>query len=159
AYYLSPTGDDAADGLSPVTAWRTLARASATVLAPGDRLLLEGGAHFDGTLELGPEDAGSPAGPVVVGTFGTGRPIIEAGNGSAIVVTGTGGVEISDLVVVGNPTAYDRWTGILLTNKQPDAKRLGHVHLTRVEVSGFKRGIEVSASGSAGFRDVLVAEA
>jgi hypothetical protein len=158
-YYLAPTGDDAADGRSPGTAWRSLARASAAVLAPGDRLLLEGGARFGGTLQLGPGDAGYPARPVVVGAFGTGRPVVEAGDASAIVITGTGGVEISDLMVVGGPAAYDRWAGILLSNEQPDGKRLGHVHLRRVEVSGFKRGIEVSASGSLGFGDVLVADA
>jgi hypothetical protein len=66
--HVSPAGDDSADGLSPATAW-TLARASAAVLRPGDRLLLQGGARFPGTLELGPQDAGDPARPVVIGAF------------------------------------------------------------------------------------------
>jgi hypothetical protein len=33
------------------------------------------------------------------------------------------------------------------------------VHLNRVNVSGFKRGIEVAASGTVGFRNVLIADA
>jgi 3-phytase len=41
AYYVdSAAGSDQADGSSPATAWRSMAKASAAPLAPGDRLLL-----------------------------------------------------------------------------------------------------------------------
>jgi hypothetical protein len=49
-YYLRRQGDDAADGLSMSTAWRTLPRAAAA-LRPGDTLYLEPGVH-DGDLTL-----------------------------------------------------------------------------------------------------------
>lgn len=48
-YYLSPKGCDSNDGLTPETAWKTLARMSdAPELCPGDVVLLERGAMFRG---------------------------------------------------------------------------------------------------------------
>ncbi len=158
-FYVSPRGDDTAVGLSPATAWRSLARASAEVLRPGDHLLLEGGAHFAGTFELGPQDAGDATDPVVIAAYGSGAPVIDAGDASAMVIAGTAGIEINDVTAVGNAQAYERWAGILLTNEQPDGGLLEHVHLNHVDISGFRRGIEVAASGTGGFRDVLIADA
>ena len=158
-FHVSPRGDDTAAGLSPATAWRSLARASTEVLRPGDRLLLEGGARFAGTLELGPQDAGNATDPVVIAAYGSGGPVIDAGDAPAMVIADTAGIEINDVTAVGSAQAYQRWAGILLTNEQPDGDLLEHVHLNRVDVSGFKRGIEVAASGTVGFRDVLIANA
>ena len=39
-YHVAPGGDDTADGLTPETAWSTLAKASSQRYRPGDRLLL-----------------------------------------------------------------------------------------------------------------------
>ncbi len=46
-YYVSPEGDDAADGLAAATAWRTLAHAMAQ-LSAGDTLYLEAGRYIAG---------------------------------------------------------------------------------------------------------------
>ena len=73
-YYISATGDDAADGTSPATAWQTLNRATAAQLPPGTQVLLEGGAQFTGPLALTAEDAGDPGNPVYVGSYGQGLP-------------------------------------------------------------------------------------
>ncbi|MCX6997486.1 MAG: hypothetical protein NTV49_10475 [Kiritimatiellaeota bacterium] len=41
-YYVSQSsGNDASDGNSPSTAWKTLARASQLSYAPGDKILLK----------------------------------------------------------------------------------------------------------------------
>ncbi|WP_214370093.1 right-handed parallel beta-helix repeat-containing protein [Pseudonocardia sp. H11422] len=156
-YYLSPAGDDDADGRSPATAWRSLDRANAVAFRPGDALLLEGGARFTGTLVLDQRDGGDPAAPVVIGAYSAGGPVIEASHAPAVSIS-TSGVEIRDLTAVGEGSAYDRWAGILLVNDRTDGRLLEHVHVSRVDVSGFKRGIEVTASGPAGFHDVLVSE-
>src|SRR5262245_65505565 len=42
-YYVSPSGDDTANGWTKTTAWRTLSRAAQQRFNAGDRLLLEGG--------------------------------------------------------------------------------------------------------------------
>jgi hypothetical protein len=75
-YYLDPVGSNSADGLSPGTAWRTLDRLHGVVLAPGDRVLLRGGARFTGMLQLDQADAGNAAKPVTIGSYGQGRATI-----------------------------------------------------------------------------------
>ncbi len=79
-YYVSSTqGDDAAAGTSPAQPWRTLARASAQPLAPGDAVLLRAGERFVGQLVIG--SSGAPGRPVRVGRYGEGdKPLIDAGS-------------------------------------------------------------------------------
>ena len=43
-------GDDAADGATPATAWRSLDRVNRATLAPGDRVLFKRGGLWRGTL-------------------------------------------------------------------------------------------------------------
>ena len=50
--YLSPTGDDAADGLTPQTAWRTIERLNRETLEAGDFVLFERGGLFRGGRPL-----------------------------------------------------------------------------------------------------------
>lgn len=52
--YLSPKGDDAADGLTPATAWRTTARLKDEELAPGSFVLFERGGLFRGGVKTYP---------------------------------------------------------------------------------------------------------
>jgi parallel beta-helix repeat protein len=89
-YHLSADGDDGQAGTSPETAWRSLARAGAASLRPGDRLLLARGSSFSGRLDLkasGTEDA-----PIVVTAYGAGTAPQITGDcvdviGSHIVVS------------------------------------------------------------------------
>ncbi|MDP9376582.1 MAG: hypothetical protein M3P40_03235, partial [Actinomycetota bacterium] len=83
-FYLSPTGDDAASGTSSGSPWRSLARASNAVLRPGDHVLLEGEASFDGSLTLDAADAGDATAPVVVGSYGGGRATIRPASGAGV---------------------------------------------------------------------------
>lgn len=95
----STTGDDQADGLSPETAWRTLAKASQFRYGSGNKLLLRQGDiwqnetlffHADGSLEE----------PALLSSYGTGpRPRIHAGMGKAVGVklVNSSGVRISGL--------------------------------------------------------------
>ena len=50
--YLSPRGDDAADGLAPATAWRTTERLNAEKLAPGSFVLFERGGVYRGGVKV-----------------------------------------------------------------------------------------------------------
>ena len=49
--YLSPTGDDAADGLTPQTAWRTIERLNRETLEAGAFVLFERGGLFRGGVK------------------------------------------------------------------------------------------------------------
>ncbi len=77
-YIDARSGDDANDGLSDQTAWKSLARIGQVRLRAGDRVLLKRGATFEGSLLI--ENAeGTEDSPVVVDAYGDGHePIIDA---------------------------------------------------------------------------------
>ncbi len=163
-YYLSPTGSDTADGLTPATAWRTLAAANAVALGPGDGVRLQGGATFAGTLTIGPADAGTAAAPVTVSSFGTGRATISSGLADGIDVTDTSGVAISNLDVVGGGSAVALTAiGISLFDDLPaTAARLANgITIDSVDVTGFGDvGVGIgSATVTTGFDHVTVSNA
>jgi len=159
-YYFSPAGNDQSNG-SAETPFQTLAKASSLSLNPGDRLLLQGGQRFTGTILLNASDAGTPEKPVHIGSYGQGRAIIDAGAGSAISVMNAAGVEIADLVLVGAGAASSRGSGVSFTNTLGSRRKLNHIRVRNVEARGFgKEGIFIcgrAADGTAsGFTDVLI---
>jgi hypothetical protein len=154
-YYVSGSGNDAATGTSPATAWRTLGRASSATLAPGSRLLLQGGKTFDGQLTLDDRDAGSGSDPVIVGSYGSGVATIHAVTGSGLYVHDTAGVDIENLNVVGGPQPGGSGTGINVYNDLPSGHRLDHIEINNITVTGFVDGIAVGGKNSqSGFGDV-----
>lgn len=66
----SRAGDDAQDGSVPERAWRTLEKANAIELQPGDRLLLRAGGEWTGQLK--PRGSGRAGKPIVVDRYGDG---------------------------------------------------------------------------------------
>jgi len=151
-YYLSPSGDDAAAGTSPETAWRSLSRASRAVLRPGTRLLLQGGQRFTGQLTLDRADAGDADRPVVISSYGRGLATISSGS-TAIYLHDTAGVDVSDLDLVGRHGA----AGLNVYNDLPAGHRLGHVVVAGVRATGFANGIVIGGqNGGAGFGQVRI---
>src|ERR1039458_10114590 len=156
-YYVSPSGKDSAAGTSPATAWRTLRPASRAVLAPGAELLLQGGKRFTGPLEFDKQDAGSAARPVRVGSYGQGRATIVARTGSGIAVYDTGGIDIEDLAIAGTGRALHNGDGINLYSGLWSSRKLDHIVIEHVDISGFSNGISMGdGNGSTGFRDVTI---
>ena len=76
-YYVSPSGNDAAAGTSPTTAWRSVTRVNTAKLAPGDSVLFEGGKSFSGLLQ--PPASGSVAAPIVFASYGAGSANLISG--------------------------------------------------------------------------------
>jgi hypothetical protein len=79
-YYVDcAKGRDAAAGTSPATAWRTLDRASAAALRPGDAIRFKRGARCVGVFA--PTRSGTKAKPIVAEPYGAGkrRPVIDGG--------------------------------------------------------------------------------
>lgn len=138
-YYVRESGNDSADGRASATAWRTIDRANAADLEPGDRLMFEGGGRFAGRLVIGPEDAGTARKPVTVSSFGRGRATIDAGTGGGILVHDAGGVRILRLNVVGSGRAAgNRSDGIsFYTDLAVPGSLLRLARVEHVEVSGF----------------------
>jgi hypothetical protein len=138
-YYIRPSGEDRQSGTSAKQAWRTLQRASQTQYAPGDRLLLEKGVTFNGTLTLNVIPPGTPdLPPMMVGTFGRGRATIDAGRGAGIVIANTGGIRIQNLNIVGIGRANgNEKNGVSLWMDQPGDVRLTGIRIENVTVRGF----------------------
>ncbi|MFB7497274.1 right-handed parallel beta-helix repeat-containing protein [Streptomyces sp. NPDC056161] len=154
-FYVSEHGNDSADGTSPGSAWRTLHQADQVRYRPGDRLLLHGGARFEGSLRLDGGEAGRPRQPVIVGSYGRGRATIVSAKGPAIEVVGTAGVEVRDLIVRGGSARAFQDGGISFYNDLPGPERLAHIVVSGVDVSGFRHGVQLGAQRW-GFRDVRV---
>jgi hypothetical protein len=137
-YYVRPTGNDASSGTSEQTAWRTLGRVSSADLNAGDRVLLEAGAVFAGQLRFGPEDAGTATNPVTVGSYGSGRAMIEPGDQTGLRVHNAGGYAIAGLVLRGSGRGQNAGSGIHFLNTVGGATKLEYVRIDNVDVSGFR---------------------
>jgi hypothetical protein len=157
-YYISPSGNDAAAGTSPATAWRTLHKASNFRFPPGTRVLLQGGKRFDGQLKLGARDGGNASNPVVIGSYGNGDATILPVDTTGISVYNTSGIQIQNLNLVGQ-LGSDQNNGINVFSTKPAGQRLQHIVISRVSVTGFLNGIAVGGTNpGAGFSDVTISD-
>jgi len=138
-YYVSPSGNDGHLGTSAQIAWRTLDKVNAVDLNPGDRVLLEAGHDYPGNLLLTAEDAGTPMQTVIIGSYGSGRARIKAGNSSGVTVRNAGGVEVKDLVVMGDDYKTNIGSGIKIVNELSNNQKLEYIRVHNVEASGFGR--------------------
>lgn len=158
-YYVSPSGSDAAAGTSPATAWRTLSRADKQTYQPGERLLLQGGATFTGSLEFKAGTAGDAAHPVTVGSYGSGLAVISSSAAPAITVFDTAGITLQNLVIKGPGASSSRSAGVDVYNTLSGNRRLAGITISGLDVSGFRDGISIGGgAGSSGFTDVSVSD-
>lgn len=81
-YYVdSSAGNDGNNGVTPQTAWKSLARASQTNLQPGDSLLLARGAWWEDRLDI--SASGRLGQPITITAYGQGeKPRIAAPDSS-----------------------------------------------------------------------------
>ena len=68
-YYVSNNGNDSNDGLSPETAWKTIARVNQDTYIPGDKILFERGGEWENTT-LQPQGSGSAVAYITIGAYG-----------------------------------------------------------------------------------------
>lgn len=85
-YYVSVSGDDSANGLTPSQAWRTLDKINSTIFQPGDKILLKAGEVWYGQLKM--QGSGSKGKPITLSSWGEGRPVINIGRarGAAVLI-------------------------------------------------------------------------
>jgi hypothetical protein len=101
-HYLDcDAGSDAADSLTPGTAWRTAAKAGSVTYQPGDSLLLKRGTRCEGMLW--PKGSGNLQAPIHISAYGLGAlPIIVGGSESAgLRLSNQQYWEIENLEVIG----------------------------------------------------------
>lgn len=156
-FYISPQGNDGNSGTSDSQPWLTLARANAVRFKAGDRLLLQGGETFKGSLEFDQDDVATVLQPITVASYGQGKATIEVPAGNGITLSNTMAFRISNLDIIAkddNPSG----TGILAVNDRPGDLKLPSIRLDHLDISGFKHyGILIDGNrGKSGFRDVVV---
>ena len=69
-YYVDPAGDDAKDGQSEKSAWRSVGHVNATTFAPGDKILFHRGGEW--REALAPNCSGAPDKPITFDAYGAG---------------------------------------------------------------------------------------
>jgi hypothetical protein len=157
-YYVSPTGDDTADGRSKKEAWRTLDRVAMQTFAAKDRLLLQGGGVFQGSIQLSPDNS---AGDIEIGTYDHGRAVIDAGNGPGIVISNLSGVKITGLEIRGSGQQSNTADGILIVSGvdpiPPNTIHYSDFVIHDIEVHDFKHfGILIHSHWGTGLNDASV---
>jgi len=107
AYYVSPSGDDANDGLSPLTAWKTIAKVNSFTFAGGDTILFEGGKVFnDAILHC---KSGTAGNRITYGSYGGSRATIQSNNAYCITIDDVSYVVVRDLIVQGTNQVEEYW--------------------------------------------------
>jgi hypothetical protein len=157
-YYIRPSGDDMKDGKSPETAWKTIERANKNTFKTGEKLLLEGGFTYQGTIHLDSADGGTKGNPLLISKFGDGIAIIEANDNRGLYAYNCAGIRVSNLTFRGSGVGKNNASGIEFfidfTNKS-----LYHIEIDSCEVSGFHQyGILIHGdkSDTSGFRNVRI---
>ena len=130
-YYLSPAGDDAGPG-TEARPWKSLHPVNQADLEPGDRVLLQGGKIFVGTLTLDSADSGAAGRALLITSYGPGRATIDAGNGIAIRCESSSYVIVRNVNCMGSGRkGGNSSSGIFLSGAK-------NIEIDQVDVSGFR---------------------
>ena len=131
-YYVSSAGSDSLDGTSIDKAWKTIGRVNREKLVPGMQVLFEGGATFEGTIELNESDTGAPGKPVILSSFGNGMAVINGASTLALKVENCRFFTVKNLKFKGNGRKEgNQADGLYLTG-------CSHGEIDSVEISGFQ---------------------
>ncbi len=114
-YYVdSQTGRDSNDGLTEVSAWKTVAKVNFFPFAPGDRILFRRDRVWHETLQ--PHCSGSPKRSILFGAYGVGSPPALT---NSITITGwgpdTGGHRWAEIWTASSQAGNSGWTNNVLT--------------------------------------------
>jgi Right handed beta helix region len=159
-YYVSSTGNDDNSGLSSDQAWKTLDRVGTLTLEPGDRVFLEGGQRFIGSLSFDHHDSGTEAAPITVTSYGSGRATIDAGGGHGLYAYNTAGFLISSINFIGTGRTDNTADGLAFYTDLPGDVKLPGIRVEEIDVAGFGRnGIAIGGwNGRTGFRHVRISK-
>ncbi len=133
--------------------------AGSSVLSTDDFSLTE----TPNTIALGAEDTGTAANPIVIGSYGTGRATLQAGDGMALFAVNASGIEVNDLRFTGSYNALGQSganisSGVEFQNTLANNTKLNYLRVNNVETSGFKLdGIRIAGYNvKSGFNDVRI---
>jgi hypothetical protein len=151
AYYVdSQAGNDAADGRSEQTAWKSLDRVNAGEFGPGDRILLRAGSQWSGYLA--PGGSGQEGAPICLDRYGDGpKPQIN-GQGktlTTLLLLNVQHWEVSNLDITNTGTRRQPGrTGVLV--KLQDSGVAEHIRLRGLDVHDVNGSLVKSQGGGSG---------
>lgn len=137
-YYISNSGNDANNGLSPVYPFQSIDKLNSIInkLQPGDAVLFERGGYFQGQINI--SVSGNENNPIIFGAYGTGKNPAVSGS-----------------VPVKNWSLYKG--NIFKAETDYDIKNLfcngKQLTLARYPNSGFLKVKEPFSDGTKGFKD------
>lgn len=163
-YYISPFGNDSNSGISQKQPWQSIDQVNATRLQPGDSVWFHANQTFKGNLTLSEAGISVSDEPITFGSYGEGRATIDAGVGHGFLAKNRGSVRIVNLNFVGAGPEENKSSGIWFVNSLSEQKKLTHICIEKVNVSGFKyAGIGIAAQpidkGWSGFSNVKITHA
>ncbi len=137
-YVDAALGNDAQNGLTALTAWKSLDKINATVFEPGDSILFKSGQTWTGQLK--PKGTGASDNPIKISLYGgSAKPIISGGGvtGEAVLYLNNQEYwEISNLEITNDAaTAGDR-RGVLITAANYGV--VNHIYLRNLYVHNIK---------------------
>lgn len=134
-YFVKATGNNAQNGLSDATAWKTIAKVNAMSFAPGDAVQFRGGDTFTGTLALnGSNDTGSWTNPITIQSYGTGRALISNAKARCMTLTNIGHVHVTNINCSGVNFSTNGAHGIMVWN---DAGLVEDLEFSDMDVGQF----------------------
>ncbi|GGF05666.1 right-handed parallel beta-helix repeat-containing protein [Mycetocola zhadangensis] len=136
-YYVAANGNDAANGTSQSTPWRTLAKVSSVTFGAGDQILFRSGDTFPGVLA--PRGSGSPSAHIVFGRYGSGpRPILQGAGAvpATIHITTSSNLTIRDLEITNTAATRAYRSGILIATPAAGLSNINLRYLNIHDVTG-----------------------
>lgn len=134
-YYVSPSGNDSANGTTTSTPWKTIAKVNSLNFAAGDSILFKGGATFFGSLYFDAADAGVSLNRITVGSYEGGRATIQSGSSYGLYIYNSEGFHIKDLILQGGGAGINTARGIDLYTDLVGRRR--GFRVSNVEISGY----------------------
>jgi uncharacterized repeat protein (TIGR02059 family) len=121
-YYVSSAGNDANNGLSTSTSWKTIAKVNSTSFLPGDIIYFNKGNIWNETLTV--PTSGNSGAPITFSSYGTGvNPLIDANNSLDRCITLTGrsyiiidGIDCKNAISFGIASPSSPGTNITIKN-------------------------------------------
>ena len=138
-YYIDNiNGDDANDGHSDITAWKSLTKINAALLQPGSKVLFKAGGIWNGQLK--PMGFGSETAPVIIDKYGEGeKPLFNGGGmeGEGVVyVRNFPFIEINNLEIVNDAATGGDRRGVEITANNYGLVQ--HIYLRNLHIHHIK---------------------
>ncbi|MEK7474952.1 MAG: right-handed parallel beta-helix repeat-containing protein [Candidatus Coatesbacteria bacterium] len=121
-YYVdAAAGDDARDGLTAATAWKSFRNVNGRAFQPGDAILLKRGSTWEEGLS--PGGSGTPEKVITIGAYGDGpRPVIDGINRDAVHLEEQSYWTIQDLELTTDPAHHRCGLRVETTAGHPQPK-------------------------------------